>query len=270
MVTTGTSTAMLAPASCGFCCGGAGFGSTGGAPCCCLPPCGPSGAWALATPAKQNTSAPAKNPAKFLQRFAFMLFPSSDHDKWTCVWPQRSPVCERGARGWSYAIDFQREWLGVCSAHASMKQIRRKTFADATVSQGGIRVEDGLVNRKRRMCRPARLAGCFFAAALPLAAQGIPQSTAPTPVSTSAIGDTAGLAREANVWLAQLIQINTTNPPGNEQAAAKSVAGRNYAGNSGGHAGAQRGGGAAAELGDFRSGAGAAAGRAHGCGGRGA
>src|SRR5258708_9914689 len=31
MVTTGTSTAMLAPASCGFCCGGAAFGSTGGA-----------------------------------------------------------------------------------------------------------------------------------------------------------------------------------------------------------------------------------------------
>src|SRR5229473_3860961 len=44
IVTTGTSTEMLAPASCGFCCGGAGFGSTGGAPDCFWPPCGPSGA----------------------------------------------------------------------------------------------------------------------------------------------------------------------------------------------------------------------------------
>src|SRR5258708_23969232 len=70
-------------------------------------------------------------------------------------------ACERGAGGWSYAIECKREWLGVCSAHASMKQIRGKTFADATVSQAGIRVEDGLVNRNRRMCRLARLRyGC--------------------------------------------------------------------------------------------------------------
>jgi acetylornithine deacetylase/succinyl-diaminopimelate desuccinylase-like protein len=81
------------------------------------------------------------------------------------------------------------------------------------------------VNRNRRMWRLARLAGSFFAAAFPLAAQGIPQSPAPTPQRASVIGDTAELAREANVWLTQLIQINTTNPPGNEQAAAKYVAG---------------------------------------------
>src|SRR5215469_12799452 len=38
-------------------------------------------------------------------------------------------------------------------------------------------------------------------------------------------GDTSALAREATNWLADLIRINTTNPPGNEEAAAKYIAG---------------------------------------------
>src|SRR5689334_3012844 len=38
-------------------------------------------------------------------------------------------------------------------------------------------------------------------------------------------GDTSPLAREATTWLAELIKINTTNPPGNEEAAAKYIAG---------------------------------------------
>src|SRR5258708_1568301 len=64
----------------------------------------------------------------------------------------------------------------------------------------------------------------FLATVLPLAAQGIPPN--PPPQSASArSADTAALSREALVWLAQLIQINTTNPPGNEQAAAKYIAG---------------------------------------------
>src|ERR1700730_18512418 len=83
-------------------------------------------------------------------------------------------------------------------------------------------VEDGLVNRKYTTCM---LAAHFFAAAVALDAQGIPQALPTTPASSSPIGDTVALAREANVWLAQLIQINTTNPPGNEAAAAKYVAG---------------------------------------------
>ncbi len=37
-------------------------------------------------------------------------------------------------------------------------------------------------------------------------------------------GDTSALAREAQGWLIDLIKINTTNPPGNEQAAAKYIA----------------------------------------------
>ena len=44
------------------------------------------------------------------------------------------------------------------------------------------------------------------------------------PASQSAVGDTSALAREAQGWLIDLIKINTTNPPGNEQAAAKYIA----------------------------------------------
>ena len=49
-------------------------------------------------------------------------------------------------------------------------------------------------------------------------ALGIPQ----TP---SLVGDTSALAREAQDWLVDLVKIDTTNPPGNEQAAAKYIAG---------------------------------------------
>jgi acetylornithine deacetylase/succinyl-diaminopimelate desuccinylase-like protein len=61
-------------------------------------------------------------------------------------------------------------------------------------------------------------------ASVPLAAQGIPPAPS-AQATTSPLGDTSALAREAMVWLMQLIQINTTNPPGNEQAAAKYIAG---------------------------------------------
>src|SRR5438270_1410106 len=65
----------------------------------------------------------------------------------------------------------------------------------------------------------------FFAPVLPLAAQGIPSNPPPSQSASAHPGDTSALSREALVWLAQLIQINTTNPPGNEQAAAKYIAG---------------------------------------------
>lgn len=39
------------------------------------------------------------------------------------------------------------------------------------------------------------------------------------------LGDTTALAREASGWLTELLKINTTNPPGNEEAAAKYIAG---------------------------------------------
>ena len=78
-------------------------------------------------------------------------------------------------------------------------------------------------NRRRRMLVQAAM--IFFAAILPLAAQGIPPNPVPAQTNPSPFADTAALSREALVWLAQLIQINTTNPPGNEASAAKYVAG---------------------------------------------
>jgi acetylornithine deacetylase/succinyl-diaminopimelate desuccinylase-like protein len=50
------------------------------------------------------------------------------------------------------------------------------------------------------------------------AAMGIPQSQ-------TLVGDTSALAREAQDWLVDLVKINTTNPPGNEEATAKYIAG---------------------------------------------
>jgi len=45
------------------------------------------------------------------------------------------------------------------------------------------------------------------------------------PQAPPLIGDTSALALQAQGWLVDLVKINTTNPPGNEQAAAKYVAG---------------------------------------------
>ena len=45
------------------------------------------------------------------------------------------------------------------------------------------------------------------------------------PDNGSLVGDTSALAREAQGWLVDLLKINTTNPPGNEQQTAKYIAG---------------------------------------------
>src|SRR5271166_791976 len=60
---------------------------------------------------------------------------------------------------------------------------------------------------------------------MPLRAQ-VKQGPPPMgiPDNGSLVGDTTALAREAQDWLVGLVKINTTNPPGNEQAAAKYIA----------------------------------------------
>lgn len=64
-----------------------------------------------------------------------------------------------------------------------------------------------------------------LAGSLPLAAQA-PGGAAPAVIpSPSLIGDTSAVAKEAQGWLVDLIKMNTTNPPGNEQIAAKYIAG---------------------------------------------
>ncbi len=60
---------------------------------------------------------------------------------------------------------------------------------------------------------------------LPWASAQIPGMPPPSTAQTSTpLGDNSALAREATGWLADLIKINTTNPPGNEEAAAKYIA----------------------------------------------
>ena len=66
------------------------------------------------------------------------------------------------------------------------------------------------------------LTALLLASSLPATTKGIPQSA---PLSTSAFADASGIRREALVWLTDLIRINTSNPPGNEQLAAMYVAG---------------------------------------------
>jgi acetylornithine deacetylase/succinyl-diaminopimelate desuccinylase-like protein len=63
----------------------------------------------------------------------------------------------------------------------------------------------------------------FFA----LAANSQMPGTVPQPIAQSSAPalDTSALAREATGWLTELIKINTTNPPGNEEQAAKYLAG---------------------------------------------
>ncbi len=70
--------------------------------------------------------------------------------------------------------------------------------------------------------RIAGAAALALAVGAAIAAQGIPQAE---PVTPSPIGNISAIAKEAEGWLADLIKINTSNPPGNEQVAAMYIAG---------------------------------------------
>src|SRR5467141_2362428 len=67
-----------------------------------------------------------------------------------------------------------------------------------------------------------------MAASFPIAAQVPPAGSPGIPANSASprpIGDTSAIAKEAQSWLADLIKINTSNPPGNEQIAAMYIAG---------------------------------------------
>ncbi len=81
------------------------------------------------------------------------------------------------------------------------------------------------MNWNGRMSTIVRTAILLFAASLPLATQAPPAAAPGALVAPSPVGDAAALAKQAEGWLADLIRINTTNPPGNEQAAAKYIVG---------------------------------------------
>jgi acetylornithine deacetylase/succinyl-diaminopimelate desuccinylase-like protein len=83
------------------------------------------------------------------------------------------------------------------------------------------------VNWNRKIQVLVAAAALSMAASFPVTAQvppagpGIPGN----PVTPSQIGDTTAIAKEARGWLVDLIKINTSNPPGNEQIAAMYIAG---------------------------------------------
>jgi acetylornithine deacetylase/succinyl-diaminopimelate desuccinylase-like protein len=84
------------------------------------------------------------------------------------------------------------------------------------------------VNWNRMMAVLTGAASLLVATSSPVAAQ-VPQTEKPgipgnTPSSLPA-GDTSAIAKEAEGWLADLIKINTSNPPGNEQIAAMYILG---------------------------------------------
>src|SRR5438132_6534365 len=65
----------------------------------------------------------------------------------------------------------------------------------------------------------------IIAANFPAAAQVAPAAGPGIPASISSAGNTSAIAKEARGWLTDLIKINTSNPPGNEQVAAMYIAG---------------------------------------------
>src|SRR5437899_7231871 len=77
-----------------------------------------------------------------------------------------------------------------------------------------------------RSARKSVLGTLWLALFVVSASAQVPGMAPPTATQTSGqLGDTSALAREATGWLTELIKINTTNPPGNEEAAAKYIAG---------------------------------------------
>src|SRR5438552_13800961 len=65
----------------------------------------------------------------------------------------------------------------------------------------------------------------MIAASFPATAQVVPAAGPGIPASISSAGNASAIAKEARGWLADLIKINTSNPPGNEQIAAMYIAG---------------------------------------------
>src|SRR3984885_11379853 len=117
-----------------------------------------------------------------------------------------------------------------------MRQVCRKTLLTLPLGGRGkslprfaaagknLKNEDCFVNGLRRMPRLLLLVMAWSPLlTLPLAAQVAPPPTNSLPGSQSPLGDLTSLTGDAKVWLQDLIKINTTNPPGNEQAAAKYI-----------------------------------------------
>jgi acetylornithine deacetylase/succinyl-diaminopimelate desuccinylase-like protein len=111
--------------------------------------------------------------------------------------------------------------------HVSMKRFRCKTLLRRPwKAESEENKEEGFVSWNQRMGIWAGGVVLMLAASLPSAAQAVPQARPGIPASmpnAPTAGDMFVIVKEAEGWLAELIKINTSNPPGNEQAAAKYV-----------------------------------------------
>jgi acetylornithine deacetylase/succinyl-diaminopimelate desuccinylase-like protein len=88
--------------------------------------------------------------------------------------------------------------------------------------------EDGLVNWNRMVQVLRGAAALWMATGFAASAQVTPGEKPGIPGNSpipSPVGDSSAIAKEAEGWLADLIRINTSNPPGNEQIAAMYIAG---------------------------------------------
>ncbi len=83
------------------------------------------------------------------------------------------------------------------------------------------------MNWNRVVQKMAGAAALALAASFPVAAQAPPAEKPGIPgnlASASPARDTSAMAKEAEGWLTDLIKVNTSNPPGNEQIAAMYIA----------------------------------------------
>src|SRR5213592_4550648 len=85
--------------------------------------------------------------------------------------------------------------------------------------------KDGFVNWKRMFPGMAVASVLVMATSFSAPAQVAPAAGPGIPASISSVENTPAIAKEARGWLADLIKINTSNPPGNEQVAAMYIAG---------------------------------------------
>jgi acetylornithine deacetylase/succinyl-diaminopimelate desuccinylase-like protein len=81
------------------------------------------------------------------------------------------------------------------------------------------------VSRKKVIFAGLLAAGMVLCRASALHAQGLPATPVQAAPTQNTTNTTTALGQESLVWLTELLKINTTNPPGNEEAAAKYIAG---------------------------------------------
>jgi acetylornithine deacetylase/succinyl-diaminopimelate desuccinylase-like protein len=112
----------------------------------------------------------------------------------------RSKVLQRGARGGQLGRRFVN----------GQGNVRRVLWLGALASAVGLTLVTMLGAQTRTTASPTT--------------QSTSQTTPAAIPSPSPVGDTTALAKEAQGWLIDLIRTNTTNPPGNELAAATYIA----------------------------------------------